>query len=567
MPPAGLHHGILHAMRTSPVTPRPFEERCSPTRRDTGPGQGGRPPPHASVVNAWLWLILCMSSQAGCGRGGSGTPDVTEGADSPSELPAAPDYSSRPYTGLVSASDSALNIESTNLSASRMLTTADISGDLVPDLVVSGGLDMGGSDFLPAALVFSGVHRKFDLATALPSAVVVPFTPSGDLFGMTIFAAPGDVDGDGHQDLFISAAESDASKTDLHGLPEGGSAFLLSGPVTGELTVGLDYSAYIFTDSGLAIYLGTSFAALGDLNEDGVDDFAVGSGFTTYVYAQEPQASRAWVIQGPLSEEHAVESIARAEVDVATNGITTVGARVASAGDQDGDGVHDLLVGSPRFPLQTPSGITVGAVFMFLSPISGSLTWEDADAVVSETGSTKEWANLGLSLDGNLDANGDGQSDLLVGAWDYTDAMCSECDGAAFVQLGPLRGHVSLLDNAAMLVGTEDGGLAGTLVAPIGDIDGDEKDDMLVSGPGESGSGYSGSGTVWLLYGGIQGRHDGWHEGDWDVAEITGGGGSGHFGGTMSGGQDMDGDGWPDFAIADPLYYGGTISTFWGGPI
>ena len=125
---------------------------------------------------------------------------------------------------------------------------------------------------------------------------------------------------------------------------------------------------------------------------------------------------------------------------------------------------------------------------------------------------------------------------------------------------------MDIIDTAAILEGTEEWGLAGMHVKALGDIDGDDKDDMLVSGQGEHLELYEGSGTAWILYGGIEGRHEGWKPGDWSVAEIRGSKDGLHFGYSLAGGQDLDGDGWLDFLIGDPYWNEGTVALFWGGP-
>src|SRR5262249_31525458 len=106
------------------------------------------------------------------------------------------------------------------------------------------------------------------------------------------------------------------------------------------------------------------------------------------------------------------------------------GFSVATAGDVNGDGYSDVIVSAPYFS----NGETdEGRVYLYLGSASGLSTTPAWTAESNQAG-----AVFGLSVASAGDVNGDGYSDVIVGAPNYTNGQNGE--GRAFVFLGSASG-------------------------------------------------------------------------------------------------------------------------------
>jgi hypothetical protein len=159
---------------------------------------------------------------------------------------------------------------------------------------------------------------------------------------------------------------------------------------------------------------------------------------------------------------------------------------VSGAGDVDGDGHPDLLVSADS---NDEGGTDAGAAYLVLGPVSGTRDLSLADAkLVGEDA----YDHAGYSVDGAGDVDGDGHDDLLIG---------SAVANAAYLVLGPVTGTRVLSLADAKLVGEALGDQAGISVSGAGDVDGDGLDDMLVGANSNDEGGYL-AGAAYLLSGG-----------------------------------------------------------------
>ena len=165
---------------------------------------------------------------------------------------------------------------------------------------------------------------------------------------------------------------------------------------------------------------------------------------------------------------------------------------MAGAGDVDGDGHADLLVGAHAAPGNT----AVGRVYLVLGPVGGTVPLAQADAVFLGE-APLDWA--GHSLDGAGDVNGDGLDDLFIAA-PYNDEADSQA-GAQYLVYGTPSGTIDLANADAKFLGEMIDDEAGMSVAGAGDVDGDGYDDLLV-GSGYQDAGMTMSGAVYLILGG-----------------------------------------------------------------
>jgi len=301
---------------------------------------------------------------------------------------------------------------------------------------------------------------------------------SGDPFdelGWSV-AGVGDVDDDGFDDVLVGAWMADIV----------GEAHLFLGPLAGPLTVAdadATVSGVIFSEE-----LGYDVAG-GDLDDDGVPDLILGAPRPP-LGGEDPGS--VYVFFGPVTGSHAASAadvIVLGEHDNDELGISV------AAGDVDGDGADDLIVGARQLFSDGP-----GRVYVFHGPLSGVLAAGDADAILLGETFPAEGGHFGAAVAALGDTNGDRIGDVLVGA-PFAEAAGVR-SGRAYLFHGPLAGTVSAGDADRVFTGSEFD-LLGTSVAAAADDDGDGLRNALVGAPrffGENGFGYAalyrGSATI-----------------------------------------------------------------------
>lgn len=277
-------------------------------------------------------------------------------------------------------------------------------------------------------------------------------------------------------------------------------------------------------------YTGSSggVAGLGDVNGDGVVDIAVGSPWSD---AGGYGSGAVYVVLGPIQgESNLSEASARWVHDSGGRA-----GRVAAAGDVDGDGVPDLLVGAY---MDQENGRTGGAAYIVPTHVTGQQSL--ADATAKRYGEA-EGNGAGIALAGAGDVNEDGFDDVLVGA-PLPLKLDDPLRGATYLLHGPLSGTASLATADLRIGGTTGGSLAGGR-----DLDGDGTPDVLVGAPFYDPA-RTGTGAVFMVSGALTGSVDlsalatrllG--QNAWDLA-----------GSAVASLGDTDDDGYNDIAVGAP---------------
>ena len=377
-----------------------------------------------------------------------------------------------PVLGDIDLSSAAAKLigEGSSDEAGRSVSGAgDVNGDGFDDLLVGAwGNDEGGSSAGAAYLVYGPVAG--DVSLSLADARLVG-EASSDLAGGSVSSA-GDVDGDGFSDLLVGADGND------EGGSSAGAAYLMYGPVGGNIDLSLADAKLI--GEATSDDAGASVSSAGDVNGDGFDDLLIGA---PYNDEGGSSAGAAYLVYGPI-----LGDLDLSLADAKLIGETTsdyAGSSVSSAGDVNGDGFDDLLVGAPH---NDEGGIDAGAAYLVHGPVLGNIDLSQADAkLIGEDGSD----NAGEAVSSAGDVNGDGYDDLLVG----TDI------GEAYLVLGPVLGDVVLTDAAIRFLEESVGDDAGSVLSGAGDVDGDGRPDLLLGAPFEDDGGSS-AGAAYLLLGG-----------------------------------------------------------------
>ena len=372
--------------------------------------------------------------------------------------------------------------------------TADLNADGVPDFLVGAPeADLGGQAS-GAAYVLSGSDGAI-LRTLAGHA-------PGDRFGYAV-ADAGDVDADGIHDLVIGAAQSDEDEPSGWGGYGPGYAQVFSGADGALLhTWQGDYGLDTDFDSFGRVVLG-----IGDVNGDGHDDVAVSERDTEIelLHDSDPVGGRVWVFSGlDGSVLHRIEDV----------GPTTghLGWGLGRAGDFDRDGTPDLIIGAPKI---NPGLVQVVVV----SGASGAPLLQFA-----ATG-----ADMGMSVAGTDDVDGDGVPDILVAGYNR-GALHSGASGSLLFQTQELTGIPSY----------------NTLsVTAVGDLDQDGLPDWVVGVPGSTGVATQ-AGAVYA-YSSASGQR---------LGMLAGSQPGGRLGWSVAPAGDHDGDGTPDVIVGVPGYDG-----------
>ncbi|HAY32868.1 MAG TPA: FG-GAP-like repeat-containing protein [Ignavibacteria bacterium] len=389
-----------------------------------------------------------------------------------------------------------LAVSSGKLSANSMLSgrtlnksasyEANIKKSSVSFEQVSGFLDENG---IP---LFSNTGNKTDtLETDAIQERVLNGLIAGDEFGYSVSEA-GDVNGDGYQDVIVGAPFNDAVGVNA------GRAYIYFGGMN------FDSSPDKIFSGTTGLQLGFSVSTAGDVNGDGYDDVIVGlPGFST-------NTGRAYIYLGGSNMNTSIDLFFTGE---AANNY--FGSSVSDAGDVNGDGFADVIIGAPNNASNT------GEAYIYFG---GSVLNNTVDVTLNE-GLANNFYGISVSKAG--DFNGDGFGDVIVGASGYSTNV-----GRAYIYYGGSSMN-SAADNISL--GFLSNEFYGYSVSDAGDFNGDGYSDVLIGGYGHSAS----LGRAYVLFGGAVPDNTA------DVV-FTGQNSGDEFGKSVSSAGDVNGDGYDD---------------------
>ena len=294
------------------------------------------------------------------------------------------------------------------------VASGDVNGDGYSDLIIgaSGAVSSAGKVYV----FFGGPTASLDGKswTSASANVTINGTTAGDYLGDSV--ASGDVNGDGYSDLIIGA-----DGASLNNQSRVGQAYVFFGGPTASL----DGKSRNSTSANVTIngtnaddYLGQSVSS-GDVNGDGYKDAIIGA----YNASPNSQSSagKVYVFFGGPTASLDGKSWTSSSANVTINGTTAgdyLGDSVAS-GDVNGDGYSDLITGASG---ASPNGQPgAGQAYVFFGNMTASLDGKSRNSTSANVtiNGTTAGDDLGWSVSSG-DVNGDGYSDLIIGA-DYAD--------------------------------------------------------------------------------------------------------------------------------------------------
>jgi len=458
---------------------------------------------------------------------GDGYSDVLVGApylDSPTEFNAGGAFV---YLGSVDgpAAAPSWTVESDQPSASLGWSVAragDVNGDGYADVLVGAPAYDSGQTDEGRAFMYLGSAGGLGTAPAWSAESNQP----GAVFGFSVSSA-GDVNGDGYADVAVGAYAFDAGQSDE------GRAFAYLGSAGG---LGLT-PAWTAEGNQVSAWFGNSVGAAGDVNGDGYSDVIVGA--ENYDNG-ESEEGRAFVYLGSAGGL----GLTPAWTAENNRGGSRFGYSVATAGDVDGDGYSDVIVGAPF--LDTFIETSVGEASVYLGSAGGL-----ANLPAWSVQGSLSYFNLGFSVATAGDVNGDGYSDVIVGEPGLENGQFQINEGGALVYLGSVGG----LASTAAWTAESDQGYAylGWSVSPAGDVNGDGFSDVMVGAPYfDGGQTDEGMARVFLGSASGLGLAPAWTaESDQAFANL---------GYSAAAAGDVNGDGYSDLLVGAPNFTNGQAS-------
>ncbi len=410
-----------------------------------------------------------------------------------------------------------IGASATDQSGLSVASAGDLNGDGFADLLIgapqadTSGISNGGATY-----VVLGKAGGFSATLALtslsgPEGFRLGGVSANDQSGLSV-ASAGDVNGDGYGDLIVGAYQADPNGADS------GASYIMFGKAVYGFTsrVSLTFAAgSMITISGVAAgnQSGYSVASAGDVNGDGFADVIIGA----------PQA-------GPVSAASGASYVVFGGADLAASSINlsslngsngfsilgvsasdTSGYSVASAGDVNGDGFADIIVGA--YQADPGGNASAGSSYVVFGRSGGWAASINLSALNGSSGFRLDGVaandQSGRAVNAAGDLNGDGFADLIVGAW-QADPNGAD-SGSSYVVFGKSGGWSSVINLSGLngasgfrLDGVSAGDNSGVSVAAAGDVDGDGFGDVIIGAHQADPSGTA-SGSSYVYFSPVTG--------------------------------------------------------------
>ena len=335
-------------------------------------------------------------------------------------------------------------------------SAGDVNGDGYFDVVVGAPRFSNGEENEGAVFVYYGSPSGLDTSPSW----IMEGNQAHAFFGASVSTA-GDVNKDGYADVVVGASYYDEGETNE------GKIFVYLGSASG-----LAKTPYFTAQSDqVNAFFGKSVSSAGDVNHDGFGDIVVGAPGYDHGQTNEGRAYLYLGTYGGMTQ-------AAAWTGESNQADASFGNSVACAGDLNGDGFSDVVIGANRFDDKMSN---VGKLYVYMGSANGFSLYPDW----TMTGNQID-GNLGISVNAAGDINGDGYGELIAGA--YSNNV-QDPIGNVFIYYGSRTG---VSTNSIILTKHNYPGVnLGLSVATAGDINGDGYADIM--------AGVSQSGQEWKL--------------------------------------------------------------------
>jgi len=416
--------------------------------------------------------------------------------------------------------------------AGYSVSSANVNGDGFDDLLIGAPSASGGGEvyvvFGQASFAAVVSLATLDGTTGFTLRGSAGDFDQADRAGSAVSSA-GDINGDGFDDVIIGAPH--AGYAGPHGYYyydhayARGRVYVLFGKgdsfsPTIDLATLNGADGFRFDGEEEGDYAGGSVSTAGDINGDGLDDLVVGAA----------GGNKSYVIFGSTTGFSDLASLD------GTNGFRIdglvandyVGSSVSSAGDINGDGLDDLVVGAPS--ADTSGGTNAGQSYLlFGKDVASEGDFSSVFELATLDGTNGFRIDglaagdaFGQSVSSAGDINGDGLDDLVIGA-SSADTSGGPNAGSSYVIFGRATGFAAAFDlttldgtNGFRLDGVALNGFSGSSVSSAGDLDGDGLDELLIGAPDAAVGAKADAGQTYVVFG-----FDEWTLTDAEIDRVT----------------------------------------------
>jgi hypothetical protein len=429
----------------------------------------------ASFVGEQAWELSGYSVANVGDVNGDGFADILIGA------PSANNYAGKAYLIFGSASGWKNDISLSFANASflgehqddeagwTVAGAGDVNGDGYKDILIGAPQNSDPWSYSGKAYLIFGKSSGWARDTSLSKA-------DASFKGLTwdqeigyILAGAGDVNGDGNDDILMSAYKNST------GNPHVGQTYLIFGKQFGWAKNTLVTKADASFIGELANDYSGSTAGAGDVNDDGYDDILIGAG-------RNPQggtnAGKTYLIFGKPSGWTMGINLANANATFIGEHANDESGYGIGAGDVDGDGIDDFLISAPG---NSYGGINAGQIYLFFGKTSG---WKKDVSLINANASFigEHPGKDGIGGIANAgDVNGDGYNDILISSMTNSDGGFFA--GQTYLVLGKPSGwakYINISKADASFIGKTIHEISGCSISGGSDVNGDGYDDILI---------------------------------------------------------------------------------------
>ena len=377
-----------------------------------------------------------------------------------------------------------------NLFGNSVSSAGDVNGDGFDDLIVGAyQYDTAGVQTGRAYIFFGGTTINSE------PDVILKGESFYNRFGISVSKA-GDFNNDGFDDVIVGTRTFTPT----------GKAYIFFGGSSMD-----NLADVVIENTGSSdVAFGSCVSDGGDINNDGYDDVIVGSYGNVFIYL------------GNSMNENTADFILTAE-----NSNDAFGSSVSKAGDVNGDGYTDVVIGAPGYNSNR------GKAYIYLG---GVLMDNISDLEINRSDSSYYFAT---SVSDAGDVNGDGYGDVIISAVTYNSST-----GRSYIYFGGV-----VLNNIpdVTLTGENTNNFFGHSLSEAGDVNGDGYDDVIVGADGYN----TNTGKAYVYFGGISMNNNA------DLF-MTDENTSQYYGYSVVGAGDMNGDGYDDLTVGSPFFNSNT---------